>query len=268
MNCRDIISKIEEHYPRETAEEWDNPGLLAGRLDRPVKRIFVALDVTDQTLAEAVAWKADLMITHHPLIFSAIRQVNDQDIIGRRLVSLIENGISYYAMHTNFDVTGMAKLNEKQLGLLDSVPLTPGGEKDGEVYGIGRVGMLPAPVSLPDFAAKVREVMELPAVRCYGPQGSDADAADDCMIQIVAVCGGSGKSVINDAIAAGADVMVTGDIDYHTGIDTVSKGMYLIDAGHYGTEHCFVGYMADRCREWFPSCEVKSCTEQSPYQVI
>ena len=108
MKANEIIEKIEEKYPVSFAENWDNSGFLVGDREWEVKKIFLALDVTDETLNRAIAAGADMMITHHPLIFSGMKQVTAGDFIGRRILKLIENHICYYAVHTNFDVLGMA----------------------------------------------------------------------------------------------------------------------------------------------------------------
>ena len=117
MKCKEIIKKIEEKYPVSFAEEWDNPGLLVGDPEKEVKKVFLALDVTDESLEEAVKTDADMIITHHPLIFSGIKKVTEDNFIGRRIIGLIKNDISYYAMHTNFDVLGMADLGADYLEL-------------------------------------------------------------------------------------------------------------------------------------------------------
>ena len=116
---------------------------------------------------DAVSAGADMLLTHHPLIFGSIRKINSEDFIGRRLIDLISNDISYYAMHTNFDVLGMAYINEKQLELQDTHVLDVTRESDGVVEGIGRVGFLPEPMSLISVADYVREHMHLEAVRCF-----------------------------------------------------------------------------------------------------
>lgn len=108
MKCSEIIRVIEASYPREAALDFDNVGLLAGRTDREVSRVYIALDATDAVIEEAAAWGADMLITHHPLIFSPLKRVTDEDFVSRRVLKLIQNDISYYAMHTNYDVLGMA----------------------------------------------------------------------------------------------------------------------------------------------------------------
>ena len=102
MQCRNLIGKLEELAPRRLACDWDNPGLLAGWEDRKIHRVLVALDATDVVVEQAVREQADMLLTHHPMIFKPLKQINDQSFTGRRLLDLIGNGISCYAMHTNF----------------------------------------------------------------------------------------------------------------------------------------------------------------------
>ena len=111
MICREIIKEIEARFPKHYAMEWDNVGLQVGRSDKEVKRIYLALDATDEVIEEAADWGADMLITHHPMIFKAMKKINDEDFIGRRVLKLIRDDISYYAMHTNYDVIGMADLS-------------------------------------------------------------------------------------------------------------------------------------------------------------
>ncbi len=259
MKCSEIIRLLEEDYPVSAAESWDNPGLLVGRADRKVKKIFVALDVTDETLEQAVQAGADLMITHHPLIFGSLKQVNDQSFIGRRVLKLIENGISYYAMHTNFDVRGMADINERQLGLTDTEVLEVTGEHAGVPEGIGRVGSLSKPLSLKEMAELVKTGMQIPSVLLYG--------SPEHIIRRAAVSSGSGKSMVPAALAAGAEVLVTGDVDYHTAIDALAQGLAVIDAGHYGTEYCFIAFMKEKLELLLPDCSIIPAEIRFPFTV-
>lgn len=108
MNCNEIIGKLESLSPTAFAEDWDNIGLLVGRRDKEVETIYIALDATDEVIEEAVRVGADMLLTHHPLVFKKLDRVTTDDFIGRRVCRLIKNDVSYYAMHTNFDVMGMA----------------------------------------------------------------------------------------------------------------------------------------------------------------
>ena len=256
MNCSDIICEIEKIFPLASAEEWDNPGLLVGRRDKEVKKILVALDALDSVIDQAIEQKADLLITHHPLIFGSLKKINSDTFIGERILRLIENGIAAYAMHTNYDVCGMADLNAEMLGLGDVSILSYSGEEEG----LGRVGSLKTPMKYYDFAEQVKKVFELSDVRCYG-EGNP-------LIQTVAVCGGSGKSLLSDVYAAGADVYITGDIDYHTGIDAWANGLRIIDAGHFGTEHCFIPDCVKRFQDMFPELEVLKADQPEPYKAL
>ena len=260
MICEEILKRLEEEYPSSCAEEWDNQGLLVGRRSGKVRKIFVALDVRNETLEEACTWGADLMITHHPLIFESIRKVNEDTFIGQRILKLIEHRISYYAMHTNFDVHGMAELNERQLGLVNARVLMKTGDNKGEPEGIGRVAELLEPMVLTVLAKHVKRCMGLPDIRYYG--------ASELPITKVAVCGGAGKNVVQEALNAGAEALITGDIDYHTAINALAQGLHILDAGHYGTEYCFISYMTDRLSHMFPECQVKGAEVEMPYTVI
>ena len=133
MLCRELIEKLEELAPRSLACDWDNPGFLAGRGDKKIKKVLVALDATDRVVEQAVLEHADLLLTHHPLIFRALKQVNDTDFISRRIVTLLQADISYFAMHTNFDAAPgcMADLAAKRLGSKRD----PGGHRKGRQAG-------------------------------------------------------------------------------------------------------------------------------------
>lgn len=259
MKCKEIISVLETKWPPSYALSWDNVGLLVGSEEKEVKRIFVALDVTEETLAQAVEMKADLLISHHPLLFSAVKQINDRNFTGRRIISLIQHDISYYAMHTNFDVKGMAQLSGETMELQDEVPLqvTAG---DDSPEGIGRVGMLKQEMTLKSFAEFVKNRLGVPAVQIYGDQQR--------LISRAAVSAGSGKSMVSSAVDANADVLVSGDIDYHTGIDAVAAGLSVIDAGHYGTEYQFIEYVTQELKAMLPGMEVAGAEIKMPYWVL
>ncbi len=245
MKCSEIIKILERLAPESCACEWDNPGLLAGRLEKEVRTIYLALDALDCVVEDAVGAGADLLLTHHPLIFHGIKQVNDQNFITRRLVRMIQADLSYYAMHTNFDAAPgcMADLAAKRLGMRDCMPLEPLGELGGVPYGIGKTGTLPEPLTVRQVAERTKAAFGLPFALLYG---------QDCSLEPVsriAVCPGSGGSEIEAALAWGAQVFVTGDISHHQGIDAAARGMAVIDGGHYGLEHIFVEFMEAYLRE-------------------
>ncbi|WP_178006268.1 Nif3-like dinuclear metal center hexameric protein [Mediterraneibacter sp.] len=260
MLCKEIIQVIEASYPKKAALDFDNVGLLAGRSEKEVNRVYLALDATEEVIERAVDLGADMLITHHPLIFSPMKQVTDEDFIGKRIVKLIQNDISYYAMHTNYDVLGMAKLAESILGIRETQVLDVTMEKDGEEEGIGRIGMLDQEMTLEECCLYVKHRLKLGSLKVYG----DMERKVHCL----AVSPGSGKSAVTPAIQKGADVLVTGDIGHHDGIDAVEQGLSVIDAGHYGTEYIFIDDMKHFLNEKLPVLDVMTIPIVHPFQVI
>lgn len=268
MLCREIMNRIEKFYSRDFALEWDNVGLLAGRDDKEVKTVYVALDATDEVVDEAVSMKADLLITHHPLIFGGRKKITNEDFIGNRLIKLIQNDISYYAMHTNYDVMGMAELSGEILHMKNAEVLEvtghskPSGESEafGLPEGIGRIADLKQEITLQQCADEVKKAFSLESVKVFGDLRSKMGR--------IAVCPGSGKSVIGTALEKKADVLITGDIGHHEGIDAVAQGLSIIDAGHYGIEHIFVQDMKRFLIEQLAEVRVEGEPVRHPFTVI
>ena len=259
MKCKEIIRILESKWPGSYALDWDNVGLLVGDKEQEVHHIFIALDVTDDTLEQAIECGADMIITHHPLMFAPMKKIVADDFIGRRIMKMIKYDIAYYAMHTNFDVMGMADLNAQCLKLQMPEVLEVTREHDEKKEGIGRVGVLSEEMTLDAFAAYVKECMELESIRVYG----DPDA----VIRKVAVSSGSGKGMAKAALISGADVLVTGDVDYHMGIDCVAQGLCVVDAGHYGTEMVFISHVEEQLKEAMPEMIVSKADIHQPFKV-
>lgn len=260
MLCREIMQVIEAAYPREAALDFDNVGLLAGRAEKEVERVYIALDATDAVIDRAAEAGADMLITHHPLIFSPLKKITDEDFISRRIVKLIQNDISYYAMHTNYDVLGMAELSEKILGIQDTEVLDVTMEKEGKPEGIGRIGKLEKPMTLEECCVYVKHKLNLGSLKVFGDMSAE--------VSRLAISPGSGKTAVPAALAKGADVLVTGDIGHHDGLDAVEQGLAIIDAGHYGTEYIFIDDMKHFLEEKLPVLEVVTTPVIHPFQVI
>lgn len=270
MRCEEVIKVIEDRYPVRAALGFDNVGLLAGRMDKEVHKIYIAIDATDEVIEEAIAFGADMLVTHHPLIFSPLKRVTDQDFIGRRVVQLIQKDISYYAMHTNYDVLGMADLAAAYLGLQNVEVLDVTGENvivDPESAekitvpeGIGKVGNLAEVTDLENCCNFVKCCFDLDSVRVFGDLNKH--------ISRLAICPGSGKSVIDAAIEKGADVLVAGDIGHHEGIDAVARGLAVIDAGHYGTEYIFMNDMKEYFEKHLPEIITGTAAIVHPFQTV
>ncbi|MCH5281364.1 MAG: Nif3-like dinuclear metal center hexameric protein [Lachnospiraceae bacterium] len=244
MKCRDVLDKLWELSPAHFAEEWDNVGLLAGRWDKEIKSVYIALDATDEAIEEASGLSADLLLTHHPLIFRGMKQVQDQDFIGRRIIRLLQEDMCYIAMHTNFDVMGMADAAADELKLGQRKVLEVTYEDEIATEGFGRVGTLPGPMTVRECAAYVKDCFGISKVRVFG----DPDA----MVRKAAICPGSGGKFVDAALSLDAEVYITGDIDYHECIDSVARGLPVIDAGHYGVEQIFVPYMKEYMKREMP----------------
>ena len=259
MTVFDIVKILDSHSPEKAACDWDNVGLLVGDMDSTVDRIYVALDATDEVIAHAIESGAQMIVTHHPMIFSGMKRVVTSDFTGRRVMDLISHGIALYAMHTNFDIYGMADLAARKLGLSDCEPLEVTGEDANGSIGIGRVGRLMESVRLKALAEEVRDIFGISHVKVFG------DLSE--RVRTVAICPGSGKSDIDEAIEKGADVYVTGDIDHHSGIDANMKGLAIIDAGHYGIEHIFIEYMK-RYLEGQTTAEIFTEPFGEPFSIV
>ncbi|MCR5356389.1 MAG: Nif3-like dinuclear metal center hexameric protein [Lachnospiraceae bacterium] len=260
MKCSSIMNSLEELSPVSYAEQWDNVGLIVGRKDKEVRKVYVAVDPTDEVIESALKVQADMLITHHPLIFKAIKKVNSDDFITRRVLRLARHDISYYAMHTNFDVMGMADEAADKIGLKKRSVLSVTYEDDIAKEGFGRVGRLPAVMTLKECAEYVKSRFGLKHVRVYGDLGAELETA--------AICPGSGRSMIGDAVKAGADVYITGDIEHHEGLDSVAQGLMVIDAGHYGIEKIFIEYLKDYLKRNFPDLAVYTHRDIEPFVIL
>ena len=183
MECSEIISMLESLSPCFYAESWDNVGLLAGNRKKEVSKIYVALDATDEVIEEAVLMGADMLVTHHPLIFSAMKKITTDDFIGKRIVKILENRISYYAMHTNFDVTHMAELAADKMGMTARSVLSVTCEGETGKAGIGKAGILPEEMTVSKCAELVKEQFGLSQVKIFGEPLRK--------VQTVGICPGS-----------------------------------------------------------------------------
>ena len=252
---------IEEDFPKSLAVDWDNVGLLVGDEEAEIRKVLINLDVTDAAVERAVKEGADLILTHHPLLFRPLKTVTEQDFIAARVRKLIRNDINYYAMHTNFDIAGMADQNAVDLSLREPEVLEElGTYEDGRAYGLGRIGLLPEEMTLKELAGHVKDVMKLDAIRVYGDP--------ERKVLRVGVSSGAGKSAVNDALRKLADVLITGDLDYHTAIDADARGLAMIDAGHYGTEFTYISFMEKYVKEKFPELDVLTMQIVQPYHIV
>lgn len=237
MNCKDIINIIEKKVPIELAYPWDNSGFLCGDINRDVKKVYITLDVNMYTVDEAVSVGADMIISHHPIMFGGLKCIDYNSPSGYVLRRLIENNIALYASHTPLDCAngGINDVLADKLGISDKEIIEP--NKNFECCGLGRIGNLKTELTLAEFAEIVKRELKTPFVRLCGNT--------DSIIKKAAVGGGACDDLIPAAKAMGADVMVTADMKYHISMDSVESGICVIDAGHYPTEQFAVDIFAN-----------------------
>ena len=237
----DILAFLDTLAPRSLKMDWDNCGLLCGRPGREVRRILVALDPFDTVIDEAIRVKADLLVTHHPLIFrGGLMAVNEDTEAGRCVLKLVENGIAAINAHTNLDIApgGINDVLAQTLGLA-------GIETIGE-EGLLRRGTVSAQ-PLPQFLAHVKQALGCDGLR-YVEVGRP--------VAIVAVGGGACADEMEEALAAGCDTFVTSDVKYNQFRTAFQLGLNLIDAGHFHTENPAMPVLRDKLQAAFPEVEV------------
>ena len=229
MNGKIIRSFFETKYPLELAYDWDNVGIQVGTLDKPLTGVLIALDVTLEVLEEALDRKANLIISHHPLIFKPLKNIVTDTYKGHLIERLLNLGISVYVSHTNYDLghTGMNQVLADRLGLTAQKVL----ERIDDTYGLGRVGQLPKPLPLKDTIDHIKKALNLDYAKLIG-------TLDERRIQTLAISGGSGASQMTHAKSQGADLYLTGDVSYHQAQDMRQLNLLALDIGHY-TEHLF-----------------------------
>lgn len=247
IKVKDIAKAIEEFAPKELQESYDNTGLQIGDPDMSVSAVLLCLDVTEDIMAEARRRKCNTIVSHHPLLFSGLKQITGADPTQRIVAEALRNDIAIYASHTNLDSAfeGVSYELAHMLGMSDVHPLVP--NTPGACTGLGVVGCV-SPTPTLEFLRKVKETFNVPHLRysAVSPQ---------LVVRRVAICGGSGASLIKTAIEAGADVLLTGDLKYH---DFTSYGhaMVMADIGHYESELCTKRIFSRIIRQAFPDCVV------------
>ncbi|RKE18867.1 Nif3-like dinuclear metal center hexameric protein [Streptomyces sp. TLI_171] len=229
----DVIAVLEEIYPPQWAESWDAVGLVCGDPDAEVRRVLFAVDPVQAVVDEAVEWGADLVVTHHPLYLRGTTSVAATGFKGRVVHTLIKRDIALHVAHTNADHAdpGVSDALAEAVGLKVTGPLVADPTDPAGRRGSGRIGELPQPMALSEFAARV--AAGLPATAA----GVRAAGDPEQQVRRVAVCGGSGDSFLADARKAGVDAYLTADLRHHPVSEaTEAAPLALLDAAHWATE--------------------------------
>ena len=242
---KDVTQVIEGFAPLSIQEKWDNSGLCIGSPDAPVSSVLFGLDCTPELVDEAIECGADMIVTHHPLIFSGLKKISPDDMVGEAVFKAIKAGISLYAAHTNADkvIAGVSGAMAAKLGLKNVEILS----EDGEGTGLGVVGELSEPMTAQQMVEMVKERFALKTVKASKPVEGE--------ITKVAMCGGSGGSLISAAKAAGAQLYISGDISYHNFF--TPEGFMLMDIGHYESEIEIVDILFSLVKKNFPTFAVR-----------
>ena len=245
MKVKDIIKVIEDFAPLSIQEGWDNSGLCVGSPEDEVTSVLLALDCTPELVDEAVSCGADMIVTHHPLIFSGLKKISPDDMVGEAVIKAVRSGISIYAAHTNADkvLEGVSGAMAAKLGLVNVTVL----DEDGEGTGLGAVGDLPQPMTAEQAVRLVKEKFSLKAMKTSRPS--------EGMISRVAMCGGSGGSLIKAAQKAGAQLYISGDMSYHNFF--TSDDFMIMDIGHYESEIEIVDILFSLIKKNFPTFAVR-----------
>ena len=245
MKVKDIIQVIEDFAPLSAQEGWDNSGLCVGSPEDDVNGVLLALDCTPGLVDEAVACGADMIVTHHPLIFSGLKKISSDNQVGLAVMKAVKAGICIYAAHTNADkvLAGVSGAMAAKLSLKDVEIL----QKDGEDTGLGVVGNLAEPMAAEEVIAMVKEQFALKAMRTSRPL--------DGKISRIAMCGGSGGSLIGEARRSGAQLYISGDISYHNFF--TEEGFMIMDIGHYESEIGIVDILFSLLKKNFPTFAVR-----------
>jgi len=255
----EILKYFNEIAPFYMKLDFDNIGLLVGFHEAEIHKVIVALDITDNVIDEAIKQGAQLIVSHHPLLFDAIKRVTDDDSKGRKIITMIRNGISAVCLHTNLDTAegGVNDLLMQALGGTVTGLLAPhGNHPNGKPYGVSRLGELSNDMPFSDFLAKTKSSLNSNGLR-YVDGGKN--------VKRIVCCGGAGAGDMLAAVAAGCDTYVTADLKYDHFLMAKELGLNLIDADHYCTENVVVPYLRDALCSRFPelSVTVAACHQQT-----
>ena len=268
-DVKDIIGLMEDIAPGNLAEEWDNSGLQIGDQSWPVKKVLVALDPSPSVIESACKKNADLLITHHPLIFKPLKNLILDTPLGKIIDLSVRHRLAIFSAHTNLDsVKGglndffAEKIGLRNLSLLVSDtadPLHPGVSP----HGIGRIGELETPISLASFSEKIKSEFGLSALKVSGLL--------DMTVHKVAVCTGSGSGLMKQFFATDADVYISGDLKFHDAKDAQMNHRGLIDVGHFASEAIMIDLITDRLNEQIKEKGLDICVEafkeeEDPFQ--
>ena len=238
-NIKSVCEFLDQFAPTALAEDWDNVGLILGDSTREASKIMTCLTVTPESAGEAIDQKVDLIVSHHPLPFSATKRITTDQTPTRLIWELARAGVSIYSPHTGFDsaTEGINQMLCDRLEIQSTDPIVPN-RANPEMPGAGRIGKIPAVTSLREFAQKVKDSFSLPRIQVVGNLDSN--------IQRIATACGSGGSFLSKAASRGAECLVTGEATFHSVLEARARKVSMVLMGHYFSERFAIENLADR----------------------
>jgi dinuclear metal center YbgI/SA1388 family protein len=257
LTVASIAGFLDECSPPRLAADWDNVGLLVGDAARPVKRVMTCLTVTPESVAEAIAEKADIIVTHHPLLFRAVKKLTTGSIEGRMLLALISANIAVFSSHTAFD-SANAGINQRLADGLELKNIKPlEADAENSAIGTGRIGTPPTGTTLVDIVSRAKQFLGLSGLHVVG----DAKTS----VKSVAIACGSAGELLDAAASADCDCFVTGEARFHTCLEAQARGIGLVLAGHFASERFAMERLAEVLAKQFPAAVVwASRSERDP----
>ncbi len=247
MKIREFCDYLDGLYPRCDSCEWDNDGLMCCvDTSASVEKVLVALDATEQTIAEASTRGCNVLLTHHPMIFRGVRSVNCDELVGRRIIRALRENVTVISLHTRFDA-GEKGVNDCLVRALGYE--SAGTFGDSEAPSLGRYFDLDEPLDAGEFALRCKDRLGVPYVTLYGCGA----------VRRICVVGGSGGDFIAAARDIGADLLLTGECSYNRAADAAESGLCVLEAGHFGTENPACKRLAEICCTLDIPCEIYSC---------
>lgn len=245
LKVKDIAAAIEDFAPKGLQESYDNTGLQVGNPDMEVSAVLLCLDVTEEVLEEAIERHCNLIVTHHPLLFKGLKEVTGRTATERIVIRAIRENVAIYSAHTNLDSAweGVSHEIAHILHIHSLRVLDP--KEDNPNAGLGVIGDI-QPTPKLEFLRKIKDAFKVRSLRYSGQ-------SPQLVVRKVAVCGGAGASLIRAAIAAGADMIVTGDVKYHD-FTTYGLDIIIADIGHYESELCTKELFSRIIRSIYPDC--------------
>ena len=260
MIVKDFMGFFDKIAPAALKESYDNVGLMVGDEKKEVKKVLFALDATKEVIEEAIVNRVDLIITHHPLIFRKPNRIIKGDLLGDKIIKLIQNDISLYSAHTNLDTVcgGINDTIVKILGFKNSKLIDKANLLGYDDSGIGRIVKLDKSMNIKDVIILVKEKLQISNLRV---------ALGNDNVSKIAIINGSGQDYFSKALRLGADCIITGDTTYHYVSDYKEMGVSIIDAGHFNTEYLVFLQVMQIVKDQFKDIEfIDSTVNKDPYE--